>query len=229
MTDTLNTEEDVPIASADAPMVARTVNTPVFRQLIEQLSVAENDNVARAKALANLVDHLDTQVSMERYQATIEAVPPGQAILGERITRKSYQTLASLDTFMSVALQLLPTVSWHEGATRACVQLKALLQRNFWVQVTPEEARGAYRTAPADAPAETALRLPHEPYGNEVPRGVVAGFHAYISDVLSLRMRPTCPDDLPKPLRWFDRLDSYYVTGYNECRDRVIALNGLVN
>lgn len=206
---------------------APTVDTPVFRQLLEQYAETNDGSALRATALANLVDHLTTQVAAARYQATFEALPPGQAMLGERITRKSFQTLSSLETYMTVALQLLPSVSWHDAATARNQELKALLQRNFAVQITPEEARGAYSTAPAHGSDEPALKLPREPYGNEVPRGVVAGFHAYISDVLALRKRPAQPDDLPKPLRWFDRLDSYFVTGYNECRDKVIALNGL--
>jgi hypothetical protein len=190
------------------PSAPSSVNTAVFRQLLEQYADTNANKAQRAAALANLVDHLDTQVAVARYQALFEELPADQAMLGERITRKSYETLSSLSTYMAVALQLLPTVSWHDGATASAQELKALLQRNFAVQITLEESRGAYSTAPMHAPAEAALKLPREWYGNEVPRGVVAGFHAYISDVLALRCRPAEVNELPKPLRWLDRVDS---------------------
>jgi len=226
---THNTGEPGNLHDVPQPPAATTVDTPVFRQLLEQFADTTADKTQRAAALANLVEHLNTQVAAARYQALFEELPADQAMLGERITRTSYQTLSSLSTYMAVALQLLPTVSWHDGAKASGEELKALLQRNFAVQITLEESRGAYSTAPAHAPAESALKLPREWYGNEVPRGVVAGFHAYISDVLALRCVPTQVNELPKPLRWLDRVDSYFVTGYNECRDKVIAMNHLAD
>lgn len=226
---TQNTSEPGQQHDVRRPPAASTVDTPVFRQLLEQYADMSADKAQRAVVLANLVDHLDTQVTAARYQALFDELPADQAMMGERITRQSYQTLSSLSTYMAVALQLLPTVSWHDGAKASCQELKALLQRNFAVQITLEESRGAYSTAPAQAPAEAALKLPREWYGNEVPRGVVAGFHAYISDVLALRNRPTQIGELPKALRWLDRADAYFVTGYNECRDKIIALNHLAD
>jgi hypothetical protein len=207
-----------------------TVDTPTFRELLGRYADAcknwqqEDDWMP---ALADLLTHLDGHLAAA-VGAAVETPPDGQAVLGERITNETFQWLCSLNTFMNVSMQLLPTVSWRDAALASNKKLKALLERNFGVQLTPEEdQRIGWSARHRKVVAPGALKLPAAPTHAGVPQGVVLGFNAYLRQVAALPTVPTCGAELPPALLGFDNVNLYYITGFNDCHREVLKLNGL--
>lgn len=69
-----------------------------------------------------------------------------RTVVGERINAAMYGTLCALKTYLYTSMTLLPTVSWRDGANLSLKDLQTMLDRNFGVQLTAEEAeRLGYR------------------------------------------------------------------------------------
>ena len=197
-------------------------DSPELRSLLLAYKTTAGDK--QDQALKDVLCFIGSKLARVERVATQRGM--SRALCGERISNKTFQTLSSMSTFMSVALTLIPTVSWHDTAVKGCEELKELLDRNFAVQLTTAEGASMRYSAVADKMKMGELVLPPAMQSSDgAAEKYMQGFNACLEKVIAVNGQADPRLQLPKELSWCDSSSADYVVGFNACRNKVQELN----